>query len=224
MRRVPEPEIMSGGDDVEAYASAAVQAHLQKIDNNFVDHVLRLGVHTGIALDVGCGPAQIPIALLQRLPSLRFVGIDQSPAMLEEAKRAAQSAGVADRLLLTLASADSLCFADATFDLLCCNSVLHHFSHPVQALNELGRVVRPQGAVLLRDLRRPGWLAFPWHVGWYGRHYTGTMYKLFRASVAAAYTAEELKQMVAAVPGLTGSAIFHQWRSHIGVARPPRCT
>ena len=42
MQRVPEPEVMNESAEVEAYASAAAQSYLEKIDRTFVEHVARL--------------------------------------------------------------------------------------------------------------------------------------------------------------------------------------
>ena len=54
-------------------------------------------------------------------------------------------------------AADGGClpFADASFDLVLCNSVLHHVKHPLRLFAEIARVASPGGAILLRDLRRP---------------------------------------------------------------------
>ena len=40
--RVPEPEVMDDAGEVEAYASAAAQKHLDAIDNTLIDHAVRL--------------------------------------------------------------------------------------------------------------------------------------------------------------------------------------
>ena len=53
-----------------------VIAHLDHLDNTFVDHIVSLGVHSGVALEVGTGPGQIPIKLALKLPQLEIVGID----------------------------------------------------------------------------------------------------------------------------------------------------
>jgi SAM-dependent methyltransferase len=66
-----------------------------------------------------------------------------------------------------------------------CNSVLHHLAEPHRLLSEVARLVKPHRAILIRDLRRPSRLAHPLHVRWYGRHYSGLMYQLYRASVRA---------------------------------------
>lgn len=214
--RVPEPEVMGAEDEVEAYASATAQAYLDWIDNTFVEHVVRLGVRRGQALDIGTGPGQIPLKIARRLPDLHFVCVDRSVAMLAEARRAAAAAGLASRVCFAPSDAKCLQFADASFDLVICNSVLHHLSDPVATLREIGRVVEPAGAILLRDLRRPSRLAFPWHVRWYGRHYTGKMKELYVASVRAAYTAEELAALVRTAR-LDGVRVFRFGRTHIGL-------
>src|SRR5260370_10423743 len=101
LKRVPEPEVMDASSEVEAYASAAAQTYLEKIDRTFVEHLARLLPQrdgkpaTGLALDVGCGPGQIPIMIAQQWPGLRVIGIDAADTIIEQARRSAQKAGVA---------------------------------------------------------------------------------------------------------------------------------
>src|SRR5262250_2869586 len=101
LQRVPEPEVMDESSEVEAYSSAAAQAYLEKIDRTFVTHVAGLfplrdpRLLRGVALDVGCGPGQIPIMMAERWPGLRITGVDAAPAMIEQARKDAARAGVA---------------------------------------------------------------------------------------------------------------------------------
>jgi ubiquinone/menaquinone biosynthesis C-methylase UbiE len=154
---------MESAEEAEAYSSAAAQAHLDLLDNTFVDHILSLGVCSGIALDVGTGPGQIPIKLALKLPKLEIVGIDLSEAMLAKARNAAAAAHVESQVRFEIGDARRLPFPDHHFDLVMCNSLLHHAADPLATLNELARVSRPQGALLLRDLRRPSAPLFPFH-------------------------------------------------------------
>ena len=94
LERIPEPEVMDDRDEVEAYSASASQAYLERIDRNFVDQALTLGVTGGHALDIGTGPGLIPIMLAASLPRLRLTGVDLSAAMLEKARRAADESGV----------------------------------------------------------------------------------------------------------------------------------
>ena len=216
--RVPELEAMENCDEAEAYSSATVQTHLDCLDDTFVDHVLSLGVHSGLALDVGTGPGQIPIKLARKLPRLQIVGVDLSQAMLAKARASAIAAGVDKQVTFQVGDACRLPFADAHFELVMCNSLLHHAADPLTTLNELARVCRPQRALLLRDLRRPSTPALPFHIAWYGRHYNGLMKKLFTDSVRAAYTVAELQALLAKSK-IVGGRVFRRGRSHMGIER-----
>src|SRR5690349_1756400 len=141
--RVPEPEEMDSADEVEVYNSAAAEAHLERIDDTFVQHVLRLLPRPDNlklpALDIGCGPAQIPVKLLQRLPRLRMTVLDGAPNMLRAAKENARRAGVDGRMELVLGDGKALPFPDGAFSLVTCNSMLHHAREPLSLLSEIRR-------------------------------------------------------------------------------------
>jgi len=219
MERKPEPEVMGSEDEVSAYASAAGQKHLDAMDNTFVDQVLSLGAPEGNAsgrwLDVGCGPGNIALKVARRCPRLLIAGLDRSRNMVQTARRAASESGLASRAFFQQASADLIPFADGAFDAVFSNSVLHHLANPCKVFEEMLRVLKPEGAILVRDLCRPSRLAYPWHVRWYGRHYSGIMKRLFEDSVRAAYTPEELAGLLCG-SGMLKAHIFHDERSHMG--------
>jgi len=220
--RVPEPEVMDDSAEVEAYASAAAKEHLDAIDNTFVEHAVRLlaGRERGGALDIGAGPGQIVIKLARRLMLWKLVGVDRSQAMVEQAQANLVAAGGAltGRIEFQIADGNSLPFLDHSFDLVMCNSVLHHLREPHKLLSETARLAKPGGAILLRDLRRPGRLSYPFHVWQHGRHYSGTMRKLFCNSVRSAYTLDELQKMLDDSP-LAGAHVFKHGSTHLGIER-----
>ena len=86
------------------------------------------------------------------------VGLDQSPAMLAEARRR-----LPPEVELVEASADSLPFPDGVFDALTFTYLLRYVDDPGATLRELTRVVRPGGTVAAlefavpRGLWRPAW-------------------------------------------------------------------
>jgi ubiquinone/menaquinone biosynthesis C-methylase UbiE len=111
-------------------------------------------------------------------------------------------------------------FPDASFDLVTCNSVLHHLAEPVAALNEMARVAKPKAGILLRDLRRPSAITAGAHIRWFGRHYAGEMRRLYEASVRAAYTVAELQELLdASKLAGTGARIFRHELTHLGIER-----
>lgn len=214
--RLPEPEVMDEASEVEAYASAAEQAHLDALDNRFVERVVALGVCEGNALDVGCGPGQIALKVARALPKLRVVGIDRSQAMLRVASRDAKAAGLSPRVSFVFADAAFLGFAPRSFDLVITNSVLHHLERPEAAFNELARVTKPNGKVLLRDLRRPLAGTFALTAAWHGRHYSGRMRQLFEDSLRAAYTPAEIRKLVNE-SALRGAGVECEDRTHLTI-------
>jgi ubiquinone/menaquinone biosynthesis C-methylase UbiE len=223
LQRTPEPEVMDDAAEVEAYSSAAAQSYLNRLDDALVARALRLlnGRERGRALDIGTGPGQIVIKLARRLTRWKFAGVDRSSHMIAEAvsNLASGGPGLAGRVEFQLADASALPFPDASFDLVLCNSVLHHMAEPERLLGEVARLAKPRGAVLIRDLRRPGRFIYSLHVGWHGRHYSGKMRELYRASVRAAYKESELQQLIAN-SRLRDAHVFQQRRTHIGVERP----
>jgi ubiquinone/menaquinone biosynthesis C-methylase UbiE len=146
------------------------------------------------------------------LPQWKFVGIDRSLTMIHRATY------VPHPVFFLGGDACSLPFSDSSFDLVLCNSVLHHIGHPTQLFAEIRRVAKSGAAILLRDLRRPSRFGFPLHVRWYGRHYEGLMYKLYRDSVRAAYTPEELSAMLNAA-GISRARLFRHGATHLGIER-----
>jgi len=100
---------------------------------------------TARLLDVGCGSADIPRALLReartRGRTLAIVGLDSSETVLALARERSR-----DEPALAFVRADgaALPFADASFDVATCNLALHHFEPPaaIELLRELRRVSR----------------------------------------------------------------------------------
>jgi ubiquinone/menaquinone biosynthesis C-methylase UbiE len=223
MPRVPEPEVMDDSNEVEAYSCAAAQTHLNAVDDTLVEHALKLvkGRERGRALDIGTGPGQIVIKLARRLKQWKFVGVDRSPGMIGQALANLTSAGgeLAHRVEFQVADGNHLPFPEGSFDLVLCNSVLHHLAEPEKLLSEIARLASSGGAILLRDLRRPGRLTCPLHIRWHGRYYSGVMYRLYCDSVRSAYTVEELKRLANSA-ALLHTRIFKHQSTHIGLERP----
>ena len=113
------------------------------------------GSHASSILDVPCGTGELLRWLLPEVSDARIVGVDGSAAMLNIARQ--KWAGQA-RVSFQHALADTLPFADATFDWVLCCSSLHYFRQPERVLGEFTRVLKPTGRLLLLD-----WCRNPWH-------------------------------------------------------------
>lgn len=195
MPRVLEPEVMDGPADAEAYDAM----DFSESDGRFADDAVALlrGRSRARVLDVGTGTAKIPILMLRRAPSLSLVAVDMSEAMLAVARRQVTAAGFADRVTLAPIDAKALSFENGSFDMVLCNSVVHHVPDPRVAFAEIARVVRRGGAVLVRDLIRPASEREAWAL--VDRAAAGAaprQRQLFFDSLRAALTVDEVKACV----------------------------
>jgi ubiquinone/menaquinone biosynthesis C-methylase UbiE len=103
---------------------------------------------TDVSLDVACGPGSVVLAFATRLA--RATGLDATPAMLDQARAAAQRAAVANVAWHT-GDVYGLPFADASFDIVSCRFAFHHLQEPARAFAEMVRACRPGGRVVLCD-------------------------------------------------------------------------
>lgn len=101
-------------------------------------------------LDVGCGPGTITRDLARLVAPGRVVAVDAAAGVLDEARRTCEEAGIGN-VEFHQAAAESLPFADASFDVVHAHQVLQHVRAPVQVLREMRRVCRSDGTVAARD-------------------------------------------------------------------------
>ncbi len=101
-------------------------------------------------LDVGCGTGDDARELAKRVgESGRVIGLDSSEALLGEARRRAEADGL--RVEFRLGDARDLQFPDGSFDACRIDRVLHHLDDPRAAVDELVRVTRLGGKVVIHE-------------------------------------------------------------------------
>lgn len=106
-------------------------------------------------LDLGCGPATDTINLAGLVgPTGTVVGVDHDPAMVAEAKRRAEAAGVDGWTEHVEADALALPFDAGSFDRVRVQRVFQHLPQPEAAFAELVRVTKPGGWILVFE---PDW-------------------------------------------------------------------
>ncbi|ELZ47683.1 methyltransferase type 11 [Halorubrum distributum JCM 9100] len=103
-----------------------------------------------VALDVGCGNGRHTEALAARAEVA--VGVDLSRGLLDEAVARARDRGFADAAAFVHGDAGALPVRDDAVDLAVYVATLHHLSPRatrVESLNELARVLAPDGVALV---------------------------------------------------------------------------
>ncbi len=92
-------------------------------------------------LDLGTGTGVVAKALAERYPEAEVVGIDLSPAMIDEARRRLPSE-LAGRVRFDVGDAAALACADGEFELVALSNMIPFF-------DELARVVAPGGTLVV---------------------------------------------------------------------------
>lgn len=195
MERVPEAEIMDEPEQVRAYATANFEQENQAFVDRFLEYVPDLP--DGHILDLGCGPADIPIRLARALPGCRITGVDGSQPMIDAGKEAIKAAGVADRITLRCERLQSLS-AEEPYDAIISNSLLHHLINPLRFWFAIKQLIKPGGPVLVMDLLRPeSPAAAQAIVDQYAAHESPILRRDFYNSLLAAFTEDEVAAQLA---------------------------
>jgi ArsR family transcriptional regulator len=117
---------------------------------DYRERLLALVPAVNCVVEVGIGTGGL-------LPDLavkakQVIGVDHSPAMLEEARRRLTLAGLG--IELRLGEMAHLPLPDGTADCAVLNMVLHHAADPPAMLAEIRRILTPGGTLVLADLAR----------------------------------------------------------------------
>lgn len=198
MPRKPEPPIMDLPDEVAAYA----HADFAQVNEAFIARLMELAgelCHSARCIDLGTGPADIPIRLVRACPTWHVTAVDASPPMLGFARHAINQAGLAHAIEPMLADAKNTGLAARTFDVIISNSILHHIDDTTRFWQEVRRLVRRGGLVFVRDLFRPDSVdAAGEIVHRYAAQESDLLKAEYHRSLLAAYTLEEVAAQLAA--------------------------
>lgn len=212
LSRVLEPEVMDTADEARDYDA------MDHVDVNarFCEDLLARGALPSRILDVGTGTARIPIELCTRERNVHVVAIDLADHMLAVAKENVARAGFESRVVLERVDAKRMPYDDGSFDATVSNSIVHHIPEPEAVFREMWRVTKRGGLLFVRDLHRPDSEA---EVDRLVALYSGTAPTdpalrksfenqrfLFRASLLAALTIDEVARMIAPL-GISRDAV-----------------
>ncbi|MBN2677450.1 MAG: class I SAM-dependent methyltransferase [Anaerolineaceae bacterium] len=116
--------------------------------------LIRSGITSGHALEIGHGPGYLGLEWLKGTQGTTLTGLDISPDMHALVKRNAQEYGLTSRTEYRMGNCNQLPFGDQSFDAIFANGSLHEWSDPKTAFNEIWRVLKTGGRYFISDLRR----------------------------------------------------------------------
>jgi SAM-dependent methyltransferase len=146
-----------GRDMYESQSDVNAAALLESLAGTWLPAALP-GLHARLSAgetvrvaDVGCGGGWAGIALARAFPGVHVDGFDVDGPTVELARANVESEGLADRVrVLEQDLAEE--YPAATYDLVMAFECIHDMPHPVPVLTAMGRMVRPDGRVLVADM------------------------------------------------------------------------
>ncbi len=155
--------------------------------------LIEAGINKGKVLEVGSGPGYLGLEWLNSTKNTELVGLDCSPEMVEIALRNASE--YARKPTYVIGDAQSMQFADASFDSVFSSASLHEWNDPIAVFKEISRVLKPGGTYYIVDVRRDMSRHTRWLVLFTA--WPSSVREYFVESMDKAYTTEEVKQLLA---------------------------
>jgi len=156
--------------------------------------IIKSGINSGMALEIGPGPGYLGLEWLKLTQSTTLKGLDISPDMSELAKKNAGEYGLSDRVEFVKSSGEKIPFDNNMFDAVFTNGSLHEWSEPKKTFEEMWRVLKQGGRIFISDLRRDMSFLIRWFL------WINTQPKEIRpgllTSINAAYTPDELRTLI----------------------------
>ncbi len=98
-----------------------------------------------LILDLGCGTGRLLRKAALRWPGARLVGVDPAEGMIAQARQRTPGARFQVR------TAETLAMPECAFDLVLSTMSFHHWFDQAQALQQVARILRPDGYFVLAD-------------------------------------------------------------------------
>lgn len=102
-----------------------------------------------IVLDAGCGTGHTALAFAPHVAQV--IGVDFTEGMLAQGRQLALDRGLSN-VEFRLGDVEKMPFADHYADLIVSRYSAHHWPHPITALQEFRRILKPGGHFILNDI------------------------------------------------------------------------
>lgn len=141
-------------------------------------------------LDVGCGTGTLAgMVHASNLQMGYIMGLDFAMEMCVQARRKMLPVADGQRVAFVHGDSEHLPFDDASFDVVTCANSFHHYPHQQQVVQEMRRLLRPGGRLMIIDGFRDnviGWVVFDVIITWVEKAVHHVSWKTMRAYFEAA--------------------------------------
>src|SRR5215472_3159793 len=121
--RIEAPELETA-EQIDAFIDSRALEFPTKIEDEFVQRALGLGVEGGMILDVGTRVGLIPLKILWQNESFYAIGMDRSSTMIDRARETASAWKLEDRAFFQVGDARKMRLKTRYFDLVVSDATL----------------------------------------------------------------------------------------------------
>ena len=114
-------------------------------------HQRLLAEPPAVVADVACGTGWSSISMARTYPAIAVEGFDLDPDVIAAARANAAAAGLADRVMFSVADVSDPLPGSRRYDLVTIFEALHDMSRPVEVLRATRAVLADQGCVIVAD-------------------------------------------------------------------------
>ena len=130
---------------IEAYwQDSAVQREAMARDALYL-YKKRIDLTSAKVLEIGCGTGDFSLELAKAGASV--VALDMSQQRIDALRK--RTVEIRLKLDLVVGDAQKTSFENETFDLILCRNVIEHVCNPPRLVEEMGRILKPGGAIQL---------------------------------------------------------------------------
>jgi demethylmenaquinone methyltransferase / 2-methoxy-6-polyprenyl-1,4-benzoquinol methylase len=113
------------------------------------------GIHPSKILDVATGTADMPVLLDRMLRPEKIVGIDISEGMLALGRSKIAKLGLNSHIELREGDSEAIKFPEASFEAVTVAFGVRNFQHLETGLQEMKRVLKPGGKLVILEFSKP---------------------------------------------------------------------
>lgn len=129
-------------------------------------------------LDIATGTGDLAI-LMTKTNAEKIIGLDISAGMLEVGRKKIAERNLSDKIEMILADSESMPFEDNTFDAITVAFGVRNFEHLEKGLNEILRVLKPNGIFVILETSVPEKTPFKQGYKFYSKYILPLIGKLF---------------------------------------------
>lgn len=144
----------------KSFAELYIKKHkkiLRKLGYRYAEKLKNRGFCDGKIIDVGCGFGGMCLVLAREFPDCEVTGVDLSLSLLDYARNSICEGAIKERVKFEIGNVEKMSFEDNSFDVVFNVNMVHWVSDPISMLNEIERILKPEGSLFLKDLRH-SWL------------------------------------------------------------------